>query len=124
MTTLEIVRALLSASSPLTALVAARIYPGVVPQGAPFPAVVLRVVDEVPENSLTPSVSERLMRARLQVDCYAPTYRAARELFDEVDVVLGALASNSNTSELLMVRDLYDDESQMHRVTADFEVSR
>lgn len=124
MTTLEAIREKLAADLPLAALVGTRIYPQVIKQGAATPAVVLTVVSEVPQNTFTGAPGSLLLSARVQVDAYAATYREAHAVADAVDAVIGALSSPSLSAYRDNKQDLYDDETQQHRVSLDFSVWR
>jgi len=72
------VRAHLIADSAVAALAGTRIYPNVLPQGVAYPAIRYQRID-------TPRVYTKggytgLSRPRLQIDCYAPTKKAAADL--------------------------------------------
>lgn len=69
-------RALLLASSGLTALVGTRINFGTHPQGSAFPAVVLNTVSDVEDYHMNGHGG--LSDGRVQVDVYAGTYAAAK----------------------------------------------
>jgi hypothetical protein len=121
-TTIELVRAELIADVILTALVGARIYPQLIPQGVQTPVVVLSLISEIPENSLTGTI-ERLKMSRLQVDCYAKTYIAAWQVADAADNVLASLLRHDLSAVKENSQDLYDDEAQLHRVSSDYLVA-
>lgn len=122
MTVLEAIRARLVADATVQSLVENRIYPQVIPQGSLMPAVVLSVIDERPINSLTGDPSTRLKRARLQVDCYAETYLEAHDVFDAVDNVISSLSDPELSAHRELSEDLYEDETQLYRVSSDFIV--
>ena len=124
MTTLEAIRAELEANTAVLALVGTRIYPQAMPQGVTLPAVVITVVSEVPENSLTGTASTRLVQARAQVDCYAAKYLDAHQVAAAVDEVLANLMRSDLSAERMDSRDLYDDEAGLHRVSADYSIWR
>jgi len=80
-------RALLLATSAVTALVGTRINWGVHPQGASLPAIVLNTVsgfDGLHMNGTGPH------EGRVQVDCYATTFGAAKAASRAVIEVLHA----------------------------------
>lgn len=122
MTTIETIRAELAANGTLTGLVGTRIYPQVLAQEATVPAIVLSVISEVPQNTLT-GTTERLRMSRVQVDCYAATYLGAHQVADAVDVVLSALMRHDLSAQRENFQDIYDDAAQLHRVSADYLVA-
>lgn len=85
---IEVVRGLLNAAAPVTALVSDRISPVPRAQGETLPAVVLRVVSTVPTWHLRGDGN--LDEVRVQVDSYAATATAAAALSDAVRAALGA----------------------------------
>jgi hypothetical protein len=124
MSTGESIRAVLIADPTTAGLVAARIYPSLMPQGTTLPVIVYQVISEVPENSIGGTSAGRLTGSRIQIDCYATTYRAAHAVADAVDVVLSALESPDLSAWREGSRDFYDNEAQLHRVSLDFAVWR
>lgn len=121
MRTSEHVFALLSAHAPLVALVADRIYPLVAPQRAPTPRVVFTVVDDVGVTSLL-GFTSGLSDIRLQVDAYSPNYDEAQAVADAVDEVLKSYVSLLFSSVRVARRDLYEDTTELNRVSLDFKV--
>ena len=83
----EQLRAILLASSGVTALApAARINWGTHPQGAGLPAVVLNTISD--NEGLTQQGPDGLFEGRVQIDAYAATYEAAKQLSRAVRAVL------------------------------------
>ncbi len=72
----------LKGTSAVTALVVARIWPMIVPQGQALPYIVYRRVDSVPINHAHGTTADDF--TRIQIDCCASTYDGARALADEV----------------------------------------
>lgn len=70
-------RALLEADPAITAITA-HINWGAHPQGKPFPAAVLTVISDTPSYTL--EGPDGLSAIRVQIDCYAMTYGAAKDL--------------------------------------------
>lgn len=122
-TFVEMVRAELLASQAVRDLVSERVFPILAPQGAVPPFVVLAVPSETPANSFTSTPADVLRQARVQVDSYAQTHLAAHALADAVDAVVGDLSRPDLSAVRESSRDLYDDEAQLHRVSADYAVS-
>lgn len=123
MTAGEAVVALLAADSAVVAIVGARMYPNVAPQGAAAPFLVYQVISDVPENSLA-DTSPRLSNIRLQVDCYSTRYLQAHALAEAVEAKLVAASTPDFSAWRDTTRDLFDAEAQMHRVSTDFAVWR
>lgn len=128
MTTIEALRQVLTVSESVTALVGARVYPQVLPQGANasagLPAVVLTVISDVPERTFTSEPGTRLSDIRVQVDVWATTYLQAHQVAAAVDAVLSALAGVDLSADRVMQSDSYEDETQLHRVQSDYQVWR
>ncbi len=76
----------LAGDAAVAALVATRIYPAVVPQGATLPAITYQRVAGTSE--LAHSGPSGLGRARFQVDCWAEAYAAAIDLGEAVRACL------------------------------------
>ncbi len=123
-TTTEAIRATLVADSAVVALVGSKIFGNKAPQGTVGPFVVIRVISDVPENTLNGTSAGRLSDIRLQIDSYAATYLAAHAVADAVDVVVSALASPDLGAQRINARDLYDDTAQLHCASQDFAVFR
>lgn len=66
------VRQLLLSSAPLALVVAGRVYPDVLPQGCPLPAITTRLVDSSGEG-LVDGQASALAHSRVQIDVYAAT---------------------------------------------------
>lgn len=82
MSSTAIVRALLAAHAPLTALVpAVKIFTGVIPQGTVLPAVLVTEVDANPKVvSTTRGESHDMIEARVQVTVNAKSYPAMKQI--------------------------------------------
>jgi hypothetical protein len=122
-TFVELIRAELLASQAVSDLVGERIFPGLAPQGEAPPFVVLTVPSEVPASSFTSTSEDELRQARVQVDCYAKTYLGADAVAKAVNAVVADLARPDLSAVRLVRRELYDDEAQLHRVSADYAVA-
>lgn len=80
-------RALLTGSAAIMALVpVTRINWLLAPQGTPRPHVVLTLVDDA--EGLTLTGPDGLSQGRVQVDCYADTYAAAKAVANEIRALL------------------------------------
>lgn len=124
MSTGALVFARLIAAGGVTALVGAspsRIYPGLMPQAAATPACVYSVVSEQNQNSLAGWTSG-LKNSRFQLDCYARTYAEADTLAAAVAAVLDSVATKTFSSLQVSRRDLYEDDTELHRVSLEFSI--
>lgn len=126
----------LAANAAVSALVAnadntKRIYPHRAPQGATFPRVTYFRVDSQHKHHMTAAAGH--VEARLQIDCWALTYAAAKSLADAVRVALdgyrGTWSPESVRSCLLIdQRDQHEapaqaDDGGIYRVSMDFRVA-
>jgi hypothetical protein len=126
----ETIRARLVANAAVTALVGGRIFPNVMPEGSTMPAIVYTIVSDVPENSFDGSASSRLKNATVQIDSYARAskgigaYAGAHQVDDAVVEVVANLQEPGLSATLESARDLFDNETEYHRVSSDFTVWR
>lgn len=123
MTHLEHVRVALSADAGVTALVGTRIYPVRAEQETLRPYIVLTTVSLDTDETLTGTVATSLKPARIQVDAYAETYKGAHALADAIDAAIGDIARPEMSIVKGAEQDLYDDETELRRVSMDFFVS-
>lgn len=82
----EEIRALLLADSGVSGHAGTRVSFGAHPQGQPFPGVVLNTISGM--DDLTAGGPSGLSESRIQVDCYAETYGAAKLLSRAVKTAL------------------------------------
>lgn len=104
-------------------LPATRISWGAHPQGEALPAIVLNVIDDA--QGLTLQAPDGLHRGRVQVDCYAATYAAAKTLSRAVSAALhGYSAGNFRLVAHTATRDSREGGSneaeRPFRVSLDF----
>lgn len=118
------IQALLVADPTVAALVGARVYPSLMPQGVSKPAVVFQVISDVPQTTFDGDSSTTLVNALLQIDSYGKTYLEAHAVADAVDAVVSALSSPDLSATREVSRDLYDNEAQLHRVSAEYSCWR
>lgn len=114
----------LAADPNLTALVGARMYPAVLPQGGQLPALVYNIISTVPENTLDGDAADRLNTVRVQIDSWAKKYADAHAVADAVDQVVANLARPDLAAWADGSRDLYDNPTERHRVQAEYIVQR
>lgn len=124
MTLGELIYAALTGNAAASALLGTRVYPNRRPQAAQtFPLAVYSIISDVPYNSLTGTAQTRLSRARLQVDVYGKTYLDAQRTAQAVDDVIANLSSPDLSGDRDTTRDMYDDETELHRVSTDYIVN-
>lgn len=124
MTHQEAIRAELVAAPTVTTLVGTRIYPSKAPQGVVAPFVVITTVSSVPQNAMGELANTRLRVARVQIDCYAKGYVDVHAVADAIDNVVANLAREDLTAVQDTSSDLYDDETELRRVSTDYFVAR
>jgi hypothetical protein len=123
-------RKLMTDDAAVTAMVGTRIFPGLLPQRADFPAVVYGQISSERVSAMGQDTGT--VRSIWQIDCYAKTYGSARELASKVrkslQRKLGSVAIPSNGAKLLQGlfveadTDLFEDETQLHRVSTDYVI--
>lgn len=81
----ELIRSLLKGDPAVSGLTS-HVNFGSLPQGAAYPAIVLNTISSI--DGITLDGPMRLTQGRVQVDCYAATYLAAKQLSRAVLAVL------------------------------------
>jgi len=89
----EAIRALLLADSGVSGHVGGNVNFGTHPQGKPFPAIVLNTVSDA--EGYTLSGPNGVTQARVQADCYADTYGAAKLLSRAVRSLLSGYSGGA-----------------------------
>jgi hypothetical protein len=118
MTAEESLVARLNATSGVTALVASRIYPMEIPQGAVMPAIAYQRISTFRPGSLRGPVG--LADPRIQVDCWADTYAVAKAVAQAVRQSLDGYASDGVAAIILGEHDLVNPDGLRKCVTQDF----
>lgn len=116
-------RARLVADDAVTTIVGQKVYPVEAPPEAQAPFVVCAVASNVPEETFESLPATGVSTARVQVDCYAATYPAARALLEAVEDALCAPLVGQPPFTKLVDRDLRERETMLYRASADFQVS-
>ncbi len=98
-----------------------RIFPEVMVEDCLKPAVVYTVISDIPLNSLAGFTSGK-SNARVQVDVYSFSYAEAQEVADAVESLLGAYVSVGFSSLQVSRRDLYENNTRLHRVSMDHSI--
>lgn len=103
--------------SAVSALVGQRVYPTQAPQDVVRPFIVYRLVAAVPQNQLsgTPGIDNR----RVQIDCYAESYAAVKEILsavrDELEWADRCHCKNENPVD-------FEPDTRLFRASADFSL--
>jgi hypothetical protein len=111
-------RAAMIAASAVTALVGQRIAAGILPEGEVRPYVTYSLVTGERIPSMTDS---GLMRhARMQVNCWSPSYSEAKQIALAVQTAIEASA----LFEVVFIsdQDLYDPETNLFYMVLDYSV--
>ena len=119
MTIDEAVRSVLLADATVAGIVGVKVHPEPAPQGTVAPFIVLRVISDVPLNDLGGNTSGTF-NATVQVDAYAKTRTAARQLGAAVHKVLGSRTDPTLLASRMGRRDQYDGEAELHCCSSDF----
>ena len=108
----------------LSALVGARVYPGLLPPQPTYPAVTYTIVSDVPEHAMGTDPGAKT--ARVSVTVWSLSYKAAKDCADQVVAALSRYrhASAPTIWDTLMDNqlDTYDDTVRAHGVVTDFRV--
>ena len=107
----------LSTHAGLVALVSTRIYPLMLPQDCPLPAVTYQLISDVPTVNLDGDAD--LSNARVQVDVWATSYGGAATAAAQVMLAMDTIAQCTPLSKPI---PMMDDETGEHRRTMDFSV--
>lgn len=113
----------LIASSAIVAAVAsfnglACVWPNVRPEGSGLPAVTTQVIFTQGANDLDGEDGD-LLNKRVQIDCWAESYDAARTLAETVRARMKTEAA-SFASLMLSDQDLFEPDTKLSRVSMDF----
>lgn len=112
------VQTVLLAASAVTALVGTRIAAGMLPEGELRPYVTYSLITGERIPSMTDS---GLMRhARIQLDCWSPSYKESKQIALAVEAAIEASALFDCV--FITDQDLYDNETKLHRVVVDYSV--
>jgi len=124
MTHVQVIRDALLATPAVTSLVTDRIYASVAPQGCARPYVVLTLASAVPAHTHDGLPADLLEQARVQVASYGPEYAAIHAVAEAIDEIVGALSGPSPAPSATRdnMRDMYDDETSLYVVAADYMV--
>lgn len=121
----------LSGKAAISALVSTRVYPMLVPQGATYPAISYQKISGNHVRALSGSTAG-LANPRIQINCWARTYSAAKSLAEQVRLAMdgyaGSMGSESvNACFLMDERDQFEpspgnEADRLYCTQLDFEV--
>lgn len=103
-----------------------RIYPLRLPQGYTLPAISYQRISADRTHTLSGPIGR--VWPRFQVDCWAESYSTVRDLADKVRLALdghkGSMGGESNVGgvHLMGEHDLFEEATEIHRVTLDFSI--
>lgn len=115
-------RTFVLSDSAVATLVDNRMFPVPMPEQVALPAISFFLVSGQRPKVLSGSSGKAI--SRVQVDCWAETYAGAKDLAaaveSKIDGAQGAWSGvNVGECEVVNVQDIYEDESNLHRVTLD-----
>lgn len=113
----EIIAVLAASDSPFPTSAENKVYALVLPDDATMPAITYQRISNVPVDDL--SGHSGLDHVRMQVDCWAETYAAAKELAKEVRAIMTAAGFKAL---LATDRDDYEPDTQRYRASSDYLV--
>lgn len=99
-----------------------RIHNMILPQDIVMPAMVVRKVAQLRENTLAPSGGSGVDNMRARVTMYADTLAGAEAVSEQCRLALVAAASVSFKSVQLLNVDDYDDVTGRYQVACDYSI--
>jgi len=104
--------AIITGDATIESLIASRVYPNVVPQGAAMPAITYQQISG-PRDHVMDGPSG-LVGARFQLNCWSGDYAQARQLAEAVRKELNGYSGTVNTRQISAI--LLEDEGDMPQV--------
>ena len=101
----------------LSGLASGKVYPLVAPEKVVAPYIVYSRISSTPENTL--DGGSTIVLVRIQVDTYANTYSACKNLAESVRVAMegGVVKSTMQTDQ-----DLFEPDLKVYRISQDYYV--
>ncbi|MES2218360.1 MAG: DUF3168 domain-containing protein [Pseudomonadota bacterium] len=94
-----------------------RVYPSIAPDNPITPYIIYSRLTSVPQNDLDINGgANQLTNTRYQIDVYAETYTEAQE---NLELIKTALLGWSVTNVINADRDMYEQDTKLHRVLID-----
>lgn len=121
----EVIKARLTSFAGLSALIAARVHPGVAPQNTPRPYVTYGVVSEFRQYGMGGGIG--LVTARYQFDVFADAAPAARAVIYQLRLALDFWSSPASSPAIVEVTvenviDGYEPDTGLFHPVIDFQV--
>lgn len=110
---------ILSSAPAITAITAARIYPLVLPEGSPLPAIDYSIVGGAAKSTQD---TRSTVRLRWEVNCWGASYGDAVTLRNTVVQSLDNYVGQGVNIQYLMPHDFFDHELLQYRAIAEFYV--
>ena len=129
MSAVAIIKTLLNAAAPVTSVVAARIYPGELPQGAVLPALGISDLGGAELPTIDASAAYTLVEDQVQVTVLAKDYVTQKTLKDKVRAACNFKRGSIGGFQVVSVRraswgaDMRDSELTIFAQTIDFKVT-
>ena len=119
------VRNILVSNAAITALIASRIYPLILPQGSPFPAVTYNIVSNNPLHCKNGAASQD--EIRLSLNIWSRKYEEAEAIAEASRNALDNYAGISkgqtiNKIQIINEVDLYEEEPNVYHKVLDFKI--
>ncbi len=102
----------------VTSSVSTRIYPLIVPQESAFPVITYTRISGGKQNDLFGY--SNLENPRIQIDCWAKTYKEVKTIANNVHDVMYAVTTFYAIQ--ISDMDLYDHEVELYRESMDFSI--
>jgi hypothetical protein len=118
----QAVREALKDSDAVKAIAGERVFPSRLPPNITLPSVVYTVVSSMPEAAFDTPESDSIKQTRVQIDSYAKDYDKAHELAEAIAKFLSELDDQDLRVSFADSRDLFENDTMLHRVSADFWV--
>lgn len=110
---------ILSSASAITAITATHIYPLVIPDGSPLPAIEYSIVGGAAKATFD---TRGTIRLRVEINCWGSTYGDAVSLRNAVVQSLDGYNQQGVSIQLLQPSDFFDHELLQYRAMAEFYV--
>lgn len=119
---------ILAGDQVVTDLVGDRIYPVMLPQSVPYPAILITVVDDEPNDTKSGPATE--MKYRIQVDCYDKSMGNTATIMDHVRRVIDKFAGNVKEVDerdyfvsgirYITTNQTFEDDKEVFRTSQDY----
>lgn len=121
----QAVKDVIAADSVLVSYVGKKIYPLRVPDAVPAPFVVVTGISEDVQGTFEANTAGTLRASRVQVDCYHKQYDSAQAMAEAAEYALERFSDADGLRAFKIdVRDLFEDDTLLHRVSMDFTIWR